>query len=234
MITRRDMMKGTAAFAGGLAFPGTLEVGLAPVAQGSSGGPAKRVEKDDLALVNGKFVDGRGNSTTALTIKNGRITSIGSAEKPAADVTLVDLRGRLIGVTCRVSTKYAATYGQNSGVGFVVTWDKIDELLPALQRGERLTEKDHLQPFLGVQAKQDSSAEGAEVEKVLDDSAAAKAGIKDGDVIIAFDDVSVESFEELRVEILRHKPGDKVKVTLRRGEEEMDVELTLGGRPSDE
>ena len=96
MITRRDMMKGAAALVGGFALPGTLEAGIAAAAQASQGGSGRAAGKDDLALVNGKFVDGRGEMTTALTIKNGRITSIGSAKPPDADVTRVDLRGRTV------------------------------------------------------------------------------------------------------------------------------------------
>jgi predicted amidohydrolase YtcJ len=95
MITRRDMMKGTAAAVGGVVLAGTGEAGFAS-AQGSSGGSARGVAKDDLALVNGKFVDGRGYMTSALTIKNGRITSVGPEKEPGADVTLVDLRGRTV------------------------------------------------------------------------------------------------------------------------------------------
>ena len=96
MINRRDMMKGTAALVGGFALPATLESGIAAAAQGSQGGSGRAVGKDDLALVNGKFVDGRGEMTTALTIKNGRITSIGSGKPPDADVMRVDLQGRTV------------------------------------------------------------------------------------------------------------------------------------------
>ncbi len=115
MITRRDMMKGTAALAGGLALPGTLEAGIASAAQAASSGPARGVDKNDLALVNGKFVDGRGNVTTALTIKNGRITSIGSAAKPAADLTTIDLRGRTVVPGLFDSHVHYARAGVNPG-----------------------------------------------------------------------------------------------------------------------
>ena len=64
MITRRDMMKGTAALVGGSVLPWTLER-RHRAAQGS---PAEQesVWKDDLALINGKFVDGRGEIDDGL------------------------------------------------------------------------------------------------------------------------------------------------------------------------
>src|SRR5688572_25283678 len=114
MITRRNMMKGTAALVGGVVLPGTLEAGFAAT-QGSSAGSARAVAKDDLALVNGRFVDGRGYVTSALTSKNGRITSIGSEKLPGADVTRVDLRGRTVVPGLFDSHVHYARAGVNPG-----------------------------------------------------------------------------------------------------------------------
>jgi len=96
MITRRDMLKGTAAVAGSAILPWTPEARLASPAQGLPAGAGRGVGRSDLALINGKFVDGRGEIATALTIKNGRITSVGSETKPDPDVLRVDLQGRTV------------------------------------------------------------------------------------------------------------------------------------------
>src|SRR5688572_1759706 len=96
MITRRYMLKGTAAGAGSAILPWTREARLASSAQGLPSGSGRAVGRNDLALINGKFVDGRGEITTALTIKNGRIASVGSEITPDADVPLVDLQGRTV------------------------------------------------------------------------------------------------------------------------------------------
>jgi predicted amidohydrolase YtcJ len=92
-MTRRDMMKRAAAFAGGLALPRTL---TASRGQGSAAGSSRTVGSTDVALVNGKFVDGRGYITSALSIKNGRISNVGSEEKRGDDVRVIDLQGRTV------------------------------------------------------------------------------------------------------------------------------------------
>jgi predicted amidohydrolase YtcJ len=50
----------------------------------------------DLALVNGRFVDGRGLVGTALTIRNGRILTVGKTAPTAAGLQTVDLGGRTV------------------------------------------------------------------------------------------------------------------------------------------
>jgi predicted amidohydrolase YtcJ len=100
MIRRRDLLKGTVALAGGSVLPWAAGAGHASAGQNAQGAPgSSRIVargRDDLALVNGKFVDGRGNITTALTIGNGRITSVGSEKEPDAGVPVVDLGGRTV------------------------------------------------------------------------------------------------------------------------------------------
>ena len=50
----------------------------------------------DLLLTNGRFVDGRGLAGSALTIRNGRIVSIGDAPGPGAAARTIDLGGRTV------------------------------------------------------------------------------------------------------------------------------------------
>jgi len=69
--------------------------------------------------------------------------------------------------------------------------------------------------------------EGAYVEKVNEQSAAKSAGIKDGDIINNVNGVSVTSSAELQEQVGRYRPGDKITVTVVRGdsEEKLKVEL---------
>ena len=57
--------------------------------------------------------------------------------------------------------------------------------------------------------------------------AAAEAGLKDYDVIVALDDQKVESFSELQTIIFEHEIGDTIKVSVVRGEETLDYNITL-------
>ena len=53
-----------------------------------------------------------------------------------------------------------------------------------------------------------------------------------GDVITAIDGEPVTQFEELRAVLLQSEPGQEVTLTILRGDEELEVEVTLGERPA--
>ena len=145
---------------------------------------------------------------------------------------IVDPEGRLIGIACKVDTKYSGSFGQNSGVGFAVTWDKLDEILPDLKIGKNVGEA--RKPFLGIQANRESEiTDGVEVQEVVAASAADKVGVKPGDVLLEFDGKRVKTFDELRSIILMKQPGDRVKIKLRRDKEEMTLDAELGWAPGD-
>src|SRR5262245_33196128 len=50
----------------------------------------------DFALVNGRFVDGRGVVGSTLTVKNGRVLKIGQAVEPGPGAETIDLGGRTV------------------------------------------------------------------------------------------------------------------------------------------
>ncbi len=57
---------------------------------------AQNTNSGDLILANGKFVDGRGQVATTLTVRNGRIASVGKAAAVAPDARTIDLGGRTV------------------------------------------------------------------------------------------------------------------------------------------
>ncbi len=69
--------------------------------------------------------------------------------------------------------------------------------------------------------------EGACITAIESDTPAEKAGLKDGDVIVAMDGKSIKNGEGLAEAIGEHKPGDDVKVTYYRGKEKKTVNVTL-------
>jgi hypothetical protein len=58
---------------------------------------------------------------------------------------------------------------------------------------------------------------------------AGKAGLRAGDVILSVDGKPIKALPDLRAILQKHKPGDKVEVRYRRGDEEGRVTVTLGG-----
>ena len=71
-------------------------------------------------------------------------------------------------------------------------------------------------------------AKGVRVGALLPDGPAAKADLKTGDVIVKWGGVSLSSVNNLLGAIAKQKPGDKVKLTIQRGEQTMELEVTLG------
>jgi len=85
--------------------------------------------------------------------------------------------------------------------------------------------------FLGVNLGGELP-EGVEVASVNSDSAAEKAGIQDGDIIISVDGEKTDSMKKLVELISAHKPGDEVNLRILRGGEEIELKVKLGARDS--
>ena len=69
--------------------------------------------------------------------------------------------------------------------------------------------------------------EGIYVDKVVEDGAAADAGLQKGDVLVSVDGQKVKDFGALQAIIAQKRPGDKVKVTYLRNKKERTATLTL-------
>ncbi len=72
---------------------------------------------------------------------------------------------------------------------------------------------------------------GVLLSGVRDNGPAATAGMKGGDTIIKFDGVKVDNIYDYTYALRSRKPGQQVRITIKRGAEEMDLMVTLGRRP---
>ncbi len=71
------------------------------------------------------------------------------------------------------------------------------------------------------------NAKACTIGEIIPDSAAEKAGLQPGDVIEAFDGKKIPDFMHLVETLWRHKAGDKVRLSVRRAGETIDVEVVL-------
>lgn len=115
----------------------------------------------------------------------------------------------------------------NSGVGFVARADRIRAVLDDLKAGKSFERFPG--PFLGVQADE-SRALGDDVTIgfVAEGSPAAKAGLKKGDVLLAYDGMELSAWRELTERIAAGRPGDSVVLTVRR--KQKGPRLVIAGR----
>lgn len=141
---------------------------------------------------------------------------------------LIDLNGELIGI----NTAIIAPGGGNVGIGFAIPSNMVKSLTSQLTefgqvkrgvlgiKGNELT-SDIAKAFdLNIQ-------KGAFVSEVIDDSAAAEAGIKAGDVIVSLNDKPINSFAELRAKIATEGAGHEVKLGIIRDGKQTDLKVKL-------
>jgi serine protease Do len=74
------------------------------------------------------------------------------------------------------------------------------------------------------------SEEGAKIGQVVHGSAAAKAGLKANDLIVAISGKTIKDGEEMLGRLGRYKPGDVVEIRVKRGDKEVVVNAKLGKR----
>jgi len=100
--------------------------------------------------------------------------------------------------------------------------------LPPPERRERRRDVPAGTALFGVMADGRGQGDGVRISGVMPGSAAARAGLAEGDVIVRFADVSVASFDDLRIAVRARRPGDLVSVvflrdgTARTGSETLD------------
>ncbi len=68
----------------------------------------------------------------------------------------------------------------------------------------------------------------AQIEDIVDDSAAQKAGLEIGDVILQVNDIQIKNSQHLVDTIKSFQPGDKVQLRVKRGDAEKTLSATLG------
>ncbi|RFS84871.1 PDZ domain-containing protein [Actinomadura spongiicola] len=144
---------------------------------------------------------------------------------------LVDARGRVIGINTAIATLGGQPQSGSIGLGFAIP----------INQGKRVAEEiirtgTVRQAKLGVLPDPDFQDGGARIrprgingqDPVTKGGPADKAGLKPGDVITAIDNRPIEDATDLIAQIRSRAPGDRVKVTFRRGSQESTVEVTLG------
>jgi hypothetical protein len=104
------------------------------------------------------------------------------------------------------------------------------ETRPAFSEGPpRRARASRRTPFLGLQPDLGASgANGIVVRSVRPSSPAAEAGIAAGDVITKVGDQQVEGYQSLVEQLVAAKPGDIMKLTVKRQEQESVIEVKLG------
>ena len=148
---------------------------------------------------------------------------------------LLDMQGQVIGVNSAIATAPGSSdsaQGGNIGVGFAIPSDQVRTTVTELIKTGKA-----VHPVIGVYLDPDYTGEGVRIAdegpngepSVNPDGPADRAGLKAGDVVIAFDGKPVSEGGDLVVAIRARTVGDKVTLTIRRSGSERDVTMVLEG-----
>jgi len=200
-----------------------------------------RVRVGDVALAIGNPL-GVGQTVTAGIISaKGRSTGLsdGSFEdflqtdapinQGNSGGALINTRGELVGINSQI----LSPSGGNIGIGFAIPSNMArsvsDQLIKAgkVRRGQLGIAIEPVTPELASKLGM-QEVRGVMVGAVAPNSPAARAGIRDGDVILAFSGTPVTDGNTLRNQVASTVPGTAVKVTIMRDGREQEIEVTLG------
>ena len=182
--------------------------------------------------------------TTGDIIQTDALLNHGNSGGP-----LLNLDGQVVGVNWAIAIDDSS--GLPSGIGYSISINTVKRVVPELiQKGKFDF------PYLGISTQDDlpldiitmlglKSTTGAYVADVTPGGPADRAGIhaatqttsspqfkSGGDLIIAVDGQPVQVLDDLMRYVIVHKsPGDTVILTILRGDQKLDIPLTLGVRP---
>ncbi|WP_346622034.1 trypsin-like peptidase domain-containing protein [Blastococcus montanus] len=202
-----------------LGMSGEVAVGDPVVAIGSPLGLAGTVTSGIVSALNRPVrLAGEGTDTNAVISAVQTDAPINPGNSGGA---LVDATGSLVGINTAIASTGT---GGSIGLGFAIPVDTVKQITEQL-----ISDGTAVHAVLGVNARSvtDGTRDGALVLNVEPGSAAARAGIREEDVIIAVDGTPVGSSEELVVAVDAHEPGDVVTIELVRNGSSRQVEATL-------
>lgn len=210
-----------------------LQVGQLTIAIGTSLGQFNNT-------VTSGIISGLGRGITAGSIFEGLVEQLDNVIQTDAAINpgnsggpLLNSSGQVIGVNTAVSQS-----GQN--IGFALPINSIKDSVKNFNETGQFD-----RAFLGVAYKiigrdlaiANDLPEGAYIQTVVPNSAAEKAGIKVGDVIVKINgEKLVAKTNEISTIVTKKKPGDRIKITIYRVDDKgqkstFDISVTLGTAP---
>jgi S1-C subfamily serine protease len=170
-----------------------------------------------------------GGGSAAVESLEGLIQTDAAINPGNSGGPLVNSNGDVVGMNTAVA-------GDAQSIGFAIAIDTIKPLIEQLKAGKQVAAA-----FLGVTSvtvDQDTATrlglsvdQGAMIDQVSPGTPAEQSGLRTGDVVTKVDGTAITSSDELVAAIRRHKPGDQVQVTYRRGTQDSTTTVTLGSRP---
>ena len=202
----------------------TVKVGEFAMAVGNPLDLGTSITCGVVSALNRKVQDSEGTTTYTCIQTDAAINSGNSGG------ALVNSQGQVIGIN---TLKVASTGVE--GIGFAIPINSTTDIIDQLKTNQKVK-----RPYIGISgrdldeetAKRYNLVKGVYVVSVDEYSAAEKAGLKIGDVIIGIDDKEISTMSELNEIKNTHSIGDTVKLKINRNGQEKEISLTLGEQNS--
>ena len=200
----------------------SMNVGETVVAIGSPLGLGSTVTSGIVSALDRPVTTGDAESSSYINaVQTDAAINPGNSGGP-----LVNLRGEVVGVNSAIATMGAfAGDGGNIGVGFAIPMEQVDVTATQILR---TGEAEY--PVIGAEVDTRGRKNGAEIVVVPGGTPAARAGLEEGDVVVAVEDRAVADGIGLIVAIRSHQPGETIEMTVRRDGRERQVEVTLDAK----
>jgi putative serine protease PepD len=205
----------------------SLQVGQTVVAVGAPLGLSDTVTSGIVSSLARTVRSGDNDQAVFAAVQTDAAINPGNSGGP-----LVDLNGNVVGINAAIastSNPGVTIPGQESqsgsiGIGFAIPSDEATRVATGLIANGTATHAS-----LGVTVKDNAnSTSGATIVSVNSGSAAAKAGLKAGDVVTGVDSFRVQTGDDLIALVRSHAPGDKIDVHYTRGGKSASATVTLG------
>lgn len=199
-----------------------VKVGEFAMAVGNPVNMTSTVTTGIISAVNRKITDSDGKTYTCIQTD----AAINSGNSGGA---LVNSDGQVIGIN---TLKLSGTGIE--GIGFAIPINSTTDITSQLIQYSKVK-----RPYIGISgmdldestAKRYNLVVGIYVKSVEDFSAAEKAGLKSGDVIIQADGKNITTMDELNEIKNSHQIGDQLKLKINRDGNEKELTVTLGEQP---
>ena len=176
-----------------------------------------------------EYGQGQGQSSSAQASIAIPVIQTDAAINPGnSGGALLDSQGRLIGINVAIASAGSSSSGGNIGVGFALPSNLAQRITAEIIASGTATHG-LLGASVGDQASQKGSTSvGAVVKEVVAGSAADKAGISVGDIVVAVNGVPITSSSDLTATIRSLAAGSTTDLVIVRGGKPQTITVTLG------
>jgi putative serine protease PepD len=259
LVTNEHVVEGAGqvrvVFAGGRTYPAEIvgmdaatdlavlriaAAGLAPITFGSS----EDMQIGDPAIAVGSPLGLEGGPSVTVGVVSafdrplgvgtnrlfGMIQTDAPITRGSSGGALVDSAGRLIGITTAIGVSDVGA----EGLGFAIPVELVAVVTEQLAETGTVSH-----PFMGIlgttffRQEPDGATipAGVQVAEVIEDTAAAAAGLQAGDIILSVGDETLTTMDQLVVELRFYRVGEELPMRIERGGEQLTITLTLMERP---